>query len=234
LQGHVEYVGDAVEFVYAPYDRAVEALGEVLLCDAESVGELALAYVAAGHFGADVGAGELGACRFGHVCDCDTVAGMESNCCNVVHTLTIWLNTVTVYSGGMNTTAKRTTTAALLGGAIAAALFGATGPANADTAQYNAVKTAESYLKHSGFSRQGLIEQLEYEQFSAADAAYAVDHISVNWNSEALESAHSYLKHSSFSPAGLEDQLQYEGFTQAQAVYAVSTAYGDGGLQGLD
>ena len=116
-------------------------------------------------------------------------------------------------------------TATLLGGAIVGSLLGA-GAANAETAgQENAIEKAESYLEVLRVSRQGLIEQLEYEQFSAADATFAVDHVTVDWNKEAVEKAESYLKYSSFSTSRLIDQLEYEGFTVAQAQYGANTAY---------
>ena len=68
---------------------------------------------------------------------------------------------------------KKIITATLLGGAIIGSLFGAAS-ANAESAgQRNAVRSAESYVDMTGFSRSGLIEQLEYEDFSAADATYA-------------------------------------------------------------
>ena len=121
---------------------------------------------------------------------------------------------------------KKLITAALVGGAIATSLLGA-GAANAETAgQENAIEKAESYLEYSGFSRQGLIEQLEYEEFSSADATFAVDHVTVDWNKEAVENAESYLKYSSFSKSGLIEQLEYEGFTSAQAQYGANAAYG--------
>ena len=37
-----------------------------------------------------------------------------------------------------------------------------------------AAKSAESYLDTSGFSRSGLIQQLEFEGYTAAQAAYGV------------------------------------------------------------
>jgi len=37
-----------------------------------------------------------------------------------------------------------------------------------------AVKSAKSYLEYSSFSRQGLIQQLELEGFTASQAAYGV------------------------------------------------------------
>jgi hypothetical protein len=93
-------------------------------------------------------------------------------------------------------------------------------------AQQNAIRSAESYLETSGFSRAGLIDQLssEYgEGFSVEDATYAVDHVTVDWNAEAVESAESYLEMSGFSRAGLIDQLSSEygeQYTPEQAAYA--------------
>ena len=129
-------------------------------------------------------------------------------------------------SNGKDIHMKKIITATLLGGAILGSLLGA-GAANAETAsQENAIESAESYLDFTGFSRQGLIEQLEYEEFSTADATYAVDHVTVDWNAEAVESAESYLDFTSFSKSGLIDQLEYEGFTPAQAQYGADMAYG--------
>ena len=86
----------------------------------------------------------------------------------------------------------------------------------------NALKSAKSYLSFMAFSRQGLIDQLEYEKFTHSQAVYAVNNCGANWNKQALKSAKSYLSHSSFSKEGLIDQLEYEKFTHSQAVYAVN------------
>ena len=83
--------------------------------------------------------------------------------------------------------------------------------------QENAIGSAESYLAMSGFSRTGLIEQLEYEEFSNADATFAVDTIAPDWNAEAAESAKAYLDMTAFSRGELYDQLVYEGFSDAEA-----------------
>ena len=88
--------------------------------------------------------------------------------------------------------------------------------------QQNAIQTAQNYLEYTAFSRQGLIAQLEFEEFSYADAVYAVDHIEVDWNEQAAKSAKNYLEYSSFSRQGLIDQLEFEGFTPAQAEYGVT------------
>lgn len=97
-----------------------------------------------------------------------------------------------------------------------------TGPTETP-AQSNARRSGESYLKNSSFSRQGLIDQLQYEGFSVSDSAYGVDALNANWDIQAAKAAVNYLKNSTFSRQGLIDQLLYEGFTQAQSEYGVST-----------
>jgi hypothetical protein len=87
--------------------------------------------------------------------------------------------------------------------------------------QSNARSTAEDYIASSGFSRSGLIDQLKYEEYSTADATYAVDAIDVDWNEQAARTAQSYLDSSSFSRSGLYDQLIYEGFTSSQANFGL-------------
>ena len=90
--------------------------------------------------------------------------------------------------------------------------------------QKNARESAESYLSFTAFSRQGLIEQLEFEEFSTEDAEYAVDALEVDWKEQAAKSAEAYLEFSAFSREGLIDQLVFEGFTQEEAEYGVTAA----------
>jgi hypothetical protein len=90
--------------------------------------------------------------------------------------------------------------------------------------QKNARESAESYLKFSAFSRQGLIDQLEFEDYSTEDAEYAVDALNVDWNEQAAKSAASYLEFSSFSKQGLIDQLVFEGYTKSEAEYGAKAA----------
>jgi hypothetical protein len=98
-------------------------------------------------------------------------------------------------------------------------------------ANRRALQSAESYLVMSGFSKQGLYEQLSSsygEGFTQAEAQYAVDHVDVDWNKEAVESARSYLEMSPMSRNALIEQLSSsagEGFTYEQALYAVNKVY---------
>jgi hypothetical protein len=97
-------------------------------------------------------------------------------------------------------------------------------------AQDNAIAKAESYLGYTAFSKQGLVKQLEFDDFETADASFAVEHLEANgqvdWNEQAVKKAKSYLDYTSFSLSGLAQQLEFEGFTPSQAQYGANTAYG--------
>lgn len=88
------------------------------------------------------------------------------------------------------------------------------------TAQENAIGSATDYLATQGFSKSGLVEQLKFEGYSTADATFAVNHITVNWDEQAVRVARSYLETQHFSRSGLIAQLRFEGFTNVQATYA--------------
>jgi hypothetical protein len=90
--------------------------------------------------------------------------------------------------------------------------------------QEQAVGTARDYLEHQHFSRTGLIDQLEFEGFTAKDATFGVDYLKVDWNEQAVEVAKDYLAGQHFSRSGLIDQLVFEGFTAKQAAYGVKKA----------
>jgi hypothetical protein len=98
-------------------------------------------------------------------------------------------------------------------------------------ANRRALESAESYLAISGFSKQGLYEQLSSpagEGFTQAQAQYAVDHVDADWNKEAVESARSYLEITPMSRDALIERLSSsagEGFTYEQALYAVNKVY---------
>ena len=99
-------------------------------------------------------------------------------------------------------------------------------PATAATpGQRNALSKAKSYLSFTAFSKSGLVEQLEFEDFSRSDARWAVARVGVSWRKQAVKKARSYLSFTSFSRQGLIDQLKFDGFTSSQAVYGVNKAY---------
>ncbi len=93
--------------------------------------------------------------------------------------------------------------------------------------QANALERAQSYLSFMPFSREGLIEQMEYEEFSHDDAVYAVDHCGADWMAQAVAKAKSYLDVTAFSYTGLIEQLEYEGFTHEEAVHGADSCGAD-------
>lgn len=98
-----------------------------------------------------------------------------------------------------------------------------TAPVSTETvSQKNAVRKAQSYLNYTAFSHDGLVAQLEYDQFSPADALYGADNSGANWDEQAAAKAKSYMEYSAFSRDGLIAQLEYDKFTQAQAEYGAS------------
>ena len=93
---------------------------------------------------------------------------------------------------------------------------------NQTISQNNAIQKAKSYLSYTAFSHDGLVAQLEYEQFSHADAVYGADNSGANWNEQAAKKAKQYMDYSAFSRGGLIAQLKYDKFTQAQAEYGAN------------
>ncbi len=124
------------------------------------------------------------------------------------------------------------TSAAAPGGSLVASDSGTgtqqVADSNLTTSQESAVRSARSYLDFSGFSRQGLIDQLSSEfgdQYPVEDATVAVDSLLVDWNAQAVRSANSYLEISGFSCQGLIDQLASEfgdQYTVDQATWAAT------------
>jgi hypothetical protein len=88
--------------------------------------------------------------------------------------------------------------------------------------QKNALNKARGYLGYTAFSHNGLVDQLVYEQFSAADATYGADNVGANWNEQAAKKAKNYMSYSSFSRGSLIDQLKYDKFTLDQATHGAN------------
>lgn len=60
---------------------------------------------------------------------------------------------------------------------------------NITAGQWNAHSSAKAYIRSSTFSRNGLIEQLEYEQYSYEVAVYGADNCGADWNEQAAKTA---------------------------------------------
>jgi hypothetical protein len=96
--------------------------------------------------------------------------------------------------------------------------------------QKNAVRSAKQYLRMTGFSREGLIDQLSSsagDGYDVADATVAVDSLDVDWNANAVKSAKQYLNLTGFSCQGLIEQLSSSAgdkYTESQATYGARQA----------
>ncbi|WP_199183875.1 Ltp family lipoprotein [Novosphingobium sp. HII-3] len=96
--------------------------------------------------------------------------------------------------------------------------------------QRNAARSAKQYLDMTGFSREGLIDQLSSDAgngYEVADATVAVDSLNVDWNEQAVRSAKQYLDMSGFSCKGLIDQLSSSAgsqYTESEATYGAKQA----------
>ncbi len=89
----------------------------------------------------------------------------------------------------------------------------------------NAIKFVNSRLRYWGYSRQGLIYDLEDEGFSHALAVKVVDSMDINWKTQAVKAAKTKLKYFSYSRASLIEALEdYEYFDHEQAVYGAERA----------
>lgn len=111
----------------------------------------------------------------------------------------------------------------------AAAISVAATPA-AKRGQQNAARSAQSYLAVSGFSRDGLINQLSSDAghgYDAQDAKAAVDSLNVDWNEQAKRSAEQYLSVLGLSCKSLVEQLSSDAadrYTKAQAEHGARAA----------
>ena len=91
----------------------------------------------------------------------------------------------------------------------------------------NALGSAKQYLSVMAFSYSGLMEQLEqFDEYSHAEAEYAVKNCGADWNEQAARKVTEYLKVMPMSRKGLIEQLiQFDGFTREQAMYGVEQSY---------
>lgn len=91
----------------------------------------------------------------------------------------------------------------------------------------NALASAKQYLSVMSFSYSGLMEQLEqFDEYSHAEAEYAVKNCGADWKEQAAKKVKEYLNVMPMSRKGLIEQLiQFDGFTREQATYGVEQSY---------
>jgi len=96
--------------------------------------------------------------------------------------------------------------------------------------QKNAARSAKNYISISGFSRDGLINQLSSsagDGYNVDDATIAVDSLDIDYNEQASKSAENYLSIQGFSCDGLITQLSSpagDKYTKEQAEYGAKSA----------
>lgn len=96
--------------------------------------------------------------------------------------------------------------------------------------QSHAVRSAKEYIAMTGFSRNGLIEQLSSEYgsgYSIEDATAAVDSLDLDYSEQATRTAKTYLKMTGFSCTNLINQLSMEEgdkYTDSQATFGATQA----------
>lgn len=93
----------------------------------------------------------------------------------------------------------------------------------------DALSQAKNYISFTGFSREGLIKQLEFEGYSQEEATYGADNCGADWNDMAVKKAKSYTSgdYFAYSENGLIKQLEYEGFTPEEASYGAANCGAD-------
>lgn len=97
-------------------------------------------------------------------------------------------------------------------------------------AQQNAARSAQQYINMTGFSRNGLIDQLSSSAgngYDVADATVAVDSLNIDWKEQAVRSAKQYLQMTGFSCKGLIEQLSSSAgskYTTSEARYGATQA----------
>lgn len=93
---------------------------------------------------------------------------------------------------------------------------------------YAALRSAESYLNSSNFSKNALYDQLISEyggQFTNEAALYAINNVEANWYENAYEAALYFRIERNMSDAAIFDQLtsEYGGYyTDNEAIYAIN------------
>ena len=94
-------------------------------------------------------------------------------------------------------------------------------------AKDDAVSKAKSYISFMGFSRDGLVDQLEFDGFSHEEAEYGADNCGADWNEMAVTKAKSYTGFMGFSRDGLVNQLEFDQFTHEEAEYGADNCGAD-------
>ena len=87
------------------------------------------------------------------------------------------------------------------------------------------VQLAKICIKVGGFSKKNLIELLELEGYSRAEAIFAASNCGADWKEQAIQAVKGYLNIQPFSYQEMLEQLEFEGFTHEESQHAVDKVY---------
>lgn len=95
--------------------------------------------------------------------------------------------------------------------------------------QRDAVAEAESFVEYSNMSYLGLIDMLEFLNFTHEEAVFAVDFIEeeVNWFKECADEAKDLIEYSSktedhsYTRDELKSLLEFQGYTEEEVAYGL-------------
>lgn len=87
------------------------------------------------------------------------------------------------------------------------------------------VQNAKIYFEVGACSKKKLIELLEFEGYSRAEAIFAASNCSADWKEQAIRAVKEYLNIQPFSYQEMLEQLEFDGYTHEEAQYAVDKIY---------
>lgn len=93
--------------------------------------------------------------------------------------------------------------------------------------QRDAVAEAERFVEYSNISYLGLIDMLEFLNFTHEEAVFATDFVEANWFKECVDEAKDLIEYSSktedhsYTRDELKSLLEFEGFTEEEVEYGL-------------
>ena len=96
--------------------------------------------------------------------------------------------------------------------------------ADTSDSKYSAYVRAKQYLalEYSAFSRQSLIDQLEFEGYNAEEAEYAADAVNADWTEQCLKRAELYRQYARVSDSDMKAYLKHDGFSDREITDALA------------
>ena len=84
----------------------------------------------------------------------------------------------------------------------------------------SAVEVAKKYVDSGNYSYSALIDKLQQDGFSTADAEYAANNCGADWNKMASDEAKALIGSGTYTKDELIDKLIFKGYTFEQAAAA--------------